>query len=95
VEGVKMIRSDLFILTENKRWRKIEKKNKTKYKRPKKKAYYTQKNLAHDRYFKVVEYDNNIPSRICYGMPVITEHGRTLVWTPYRKFGEVCYVNCD
>jgi len=90
--GYIMVRSELFILTENRRWRKIEKKNKTRYKSPKKKAYNLQKKLAHDRFFKIVEFDDNTPSRVCYGTPMITETGRELIWTPYRRFGEVNYV---
>jgi len=87
------IRGELFILTEERRWKKIQKKNKSRYKAPKKKAYYIQKKLAHDRFFKIVIFEDGIPIKVSYGSPIITEDGRKLIWTPYRTFGEINYVN--
>ena len=86
------VRGELYVLTEDRRWRKITKKNKTRYKAPKKKAYYLQKKLAHDRFFKIVIFEDDLPVKVTYGTPIITEEGRELMWTPFRSFGEINYV---
>lgn len=71
---------ELFILTEERRWRKIEHENK-----PAEKAEQLMNHFAQKRQFRIRTENNCGDVFVVYGYPIYTEEGREMIWTTPRK----------